>query len=142
MARTLGALALLLVALPFNLALTALALLRGLVVREHLTTAERPRTVLVSGGKMTKALQLARSFHRAGHRVVLVESRKYRFTGHRFSRAVAAFHTVPDPTTPATPPRCWPSCGTRASTSTCRSAARRRVGTTPSPRTSSPRTAR
>ena len=47
-----------------------------------------PRTVLVSGGKMTKALQLARSFHRAGHRVVLVESRKYRFTGHRFSRAV------------------------------------------------------
>jgi hypothetical protein len=100
MARTLGALALLLVALPFNLALTALALLRGLVVREHLTTAERPRTVLVSGGKMTKALQLARSFHRAGHRVVLVESRKYRFTGHRFSRAVAAFHTVPEPDDP------------------------------------------
>ena len=49
---------------------------------------------------MTKALQLARSFHRAGHRVVLVESRKYRFTGHRFSRAVAAFHTVPEPDAP------------------------------------------
>jgi predicted ATP-grasp superfamily ATP-dependent carboligase len=49
---------------------------------------------------MTKALQLARSFHRAGHRVVLVESAKYRFTGHRFSRAVDAFHTVPKPQAP------------------------------------------
>ena len=99
-ARTLGALGLLLLALPFNLALTGLALLRGLFFREPLVTAERPRTVLVSGGKMTKALQLARSFHRAGHRVVLVETRKYRFTGHRFSRAVAAFHTVPEPDDP------------------------------------------
>ena len=59
-----------------------------------------PRTVLISGGKMTKALQLARSFHSAGHRVVLVESAKYRFTGHRFSRAVDAFHCVPEPTAP------------------------------------------
>ncbi|HEY0813141.1 MAG TPA: ATP-grasp enzyme, partial [Pseudonocardia sp.] len=99
-AQTLGALGLLLLALPFNLALTGLALLRGLVVREPLITADRPRTVLISGGKMTKALQLARSFHRAGHRVVLVESPKYRFTGHRFSRAVAAFHTVPEPDDP------------------------------------------
>ena len=49
---------------------------------------------------MTKALQLARSFHSAGHRVVLVESAKYRFTGHRFSRAVAAFHCVPEPAAP------------------------------------------
>ena len=46
---------------------------------------------------MTKALQLCRSFHAAGHRVVLVESPKYRLTGHRFSRAVDGFHTVPDP---------------------------------------------
>ena len=36
--------------------------------------AAAPGTILISGGKMTKALQLARSFHRAGHRVVLVES--------------------------------------------------------------------
>ncbi|MCW3038723.1 MAG: ATP-grasp fold domain protein DUF201-type, partial [Solirubrobacterales bacterium] len=49
----------------------------------------------ISGGKMTKALQLARSFHAAGHRVVLVETSRYRFTGHRFSRAVDAFHVVP-----------------------------------------------
>ncbi|HVQ98538.1 MAG TPA: ATP-grasp enzyme, partial [Mycobacterium sp.] len=52
------------------------------------------------GGKMTKALQLARSFHGAGHRVVLAESAKYRFTGHRFSRAVDAFYCIPEPTAP------------------------------------------
>ena len=59
-----------------------------------------PRTVLLSGGKMTKALALARAFHRAGHRVVLVESARYRTTGHRFSRAVDRFRTVPDPADP------------------------------------------
>ena len=46
---------------------------------------------------MTKALQLARSFHAAGHRVILVESAKYRLTGHRFSRAVDRFYAVPKP---------------------------------------------
>ena len=96
--KTVGALALLLAALPFNLALTVVALLRGRTAER--ATPARPRTVLVSGGKMTKALQLARSFHRAGHRVVLVESAKYRFTGHRSSRAVDRFHTVPTPQAP------------------------------------------
>ena len=95
--RTVAALVLLLVVLPLNLALTAVAVLRALVVRPRRETAAEPRTILVSGGKMTKALQLARSFHRAGHRVILVESGKYWLTGHRFSWAVARFHTVPKP---------------------------------------------
>ena len=98
--RTLGTLALLAAALPANLAVTGAALLRSAVVPPRRETAARPRTVLVSGGKMTKALQLARSFHRAGHRVVLVESARYRFTGHRFSRAVDRFHVVPSPQDP------------------------------------------
>ena len=70
------------------------------VVRPPRTTAAEPRTILVSGGKMTKALQLARSFARAGHRVVLVESEGYRLTGHRFSQAVDRFHVVPRPDAP------------------------------------------
>lgn len=49
---------------------------------------------------MTKALQLARSFHADGHRVVLVEQARYRFTGHRYSNAVDAFHVVPPPADP------------------------------------------
>jgi predicted ATP-grasp superfamily ATP-dependent carboligase len=92
-------LALLQLALPANLAVTALALVAGRSpeVRPSYTVS---RTVLLSGGKMTKALALARSFHAAGHRVVLVESARYRLTGHRFSRAVDAFHTVPEATDP------------------------------------------
>jgi predicted ATP-grasp superfamily ATP-dependent carboligase len=90
-----GALALLQLALPLNLALTGVALLRS---RAALAPAETPRTaktIMVSGGKMTKSLQLARSFHAAGHRVIMIESAKYRLTGHRFSRSVDRFYTVP-----------------------------------------------
>ncbi|MGV3564071.1 MAG: hypothetical protein ACO1ON_12400, partial [Nocardioides sp.] len=65
--------------LPVNLALAGAATLRrtpsGAVARP--TTAER-RTVLVTGGKMTKALVLARAFHAAGHRVLLAEQARYR----------------------------------------------------------------
>lgn len=100
--RTTGALALLAATTPLNLALATAAVARvGLD-----TLAARPttaggvsgprRTVLLSGGKMTKALVLARAFSRAGHRVVLVETARYRLTAHRFSRAVDAFHVVPD----------------------------------------------
>ena len=95
--KTLAALLLLLVAFPLNLALTLVAFLRGLVVRPPQRTSPDRKTVLISGGKMTKALQLARSFHDAGHRVILIESNKYRLTGHRFSRAVDRFVVVPVP---------------------------------------------
>lgn len=97
LAKTSGALVLLLLALPFNLALTAVALLRSIVIKPLRAVASHPKTILVSGGKMTKALQLARSFHRAGHRVILIESNKYWLTGHRFSRAIDRFYTVPKP---------------------------------------------
>ena len=99
-ARTLGALGLLQVALPLNAAVSVAALAYAAVVPLRRAVAAHPRTVLVSGGKMTKSLHLARAFHQAGHRVVMVESGKYRWTGHRFSRAVAAFHTVPDSRSP------------------------------------------
>ena len=95
--KTLGTLALLTLVLPANAVVTAAALVAGAVRTPAPPVASDRRTILVSGGKMTKALQLCRSFHAAGHRVLLVESPKYRLNGHRFSRAVDAFHTVPDP---------------------------------------------
>jgi len=98
--KTLGVLSLLLLALPLNLILTCVALLRSVLVKAPRAAAARPRTIMVSGGKMTKALQLARSFHAAGHRVILIESAKYRMTGHRFSRAVDRFYAVPKPQSP------------------------------------------
>jgi hypothetical protein len=95
--KTVATLSLLLLALPFNLTLTAIALLRSIVIKPPKTIVAEPKTILISGGKMTKALQLARSFDRAGHRVILVEADKYWLTGHRFSWSVDRFYTVPKP---------------------------------------------
>jgi hypothetical protein len=95
--KTVATLILLLSVLPLNLTLTAIALLRAIVVKPPKMDASDPKTILISGGKMTKALQLARSFHRAGHRVILIESHKYWLAGHRFSWAVHRFYTVPEP---------------------------------------------
>jgi len=56
---------------------------------------KNPKNVLITGGKPTKALQLARSFHAAGHTVFMAEKEKYWFSGNRFSHAVKRFYTVP-----------------------------------------------
>ena len=98
-ARSVLALAGLALAAPVNLAVVVFAMATRTAPPRARRDGAR-HTVLISGGKMTKALQLARSFHAAGHRVVLVESAKYRWTGHRFSRAVDRFHVVPEPTAP------------------------------------------
>lgn len=95
--KTLGALGLLGLALPANLALTGLALLRTTKQQTPQDPRGPGQTILITGGKMTKALHLARCFHRAGHRVILAESEKYRFTGHRFSRDVDKFYLTPTP---------------------------------------------
>jgi glutathione synthase/RimK-type ligase-like ATP-grasp enzyme len=95
--KTVATLILLLLALPLNLAITVVALLRAIVIKPRRMIASHPKTILISGGKMTKALQLARSFHQAGHRVILIESHKYWLTGHRFSWAVDRFYAVPKP---------------------------------------------
>ncbi|MGL5832206.1 MAG: ATP-grasp enzyme, partial [Waterburya sp.] len=97
--KTIATLMLLLLALPLNLTITAIALLRNAIIwpfQSRPITANS-QTILISGGKMTKALQLARSFHRAGHRVILIETHKYWLTGHRYSWAVDRFYTVPNP---------------------------------------------
>jgi predicted ATP-grasp superfamily ATP-dependent carboligase len=98
--RTAAALAGLAVTLPLDLAAVAAAVAATRGARPATTPAPTPRTVLLTGGKMTKSLQLARSFHLAGHRVVLAESARYRWSGHRFSRAVDRFHVVPEPGAP------------------------------------------
>ncbi|MEL7034431.1 MAG: ATP-grasp enzyme [Cyanobacteria bacterium J06592_8] len=97
--KNIGTLLLLLLAFPFNLTLVLTAWFINLVQKpfQPKTIAENPKRILVTGGKMTKALQLARCFHRAGHTVFLVETHKYWLSGHRFSNAVEGFYTVPAP---------------------------------------------
>lgn len=98
--KSLGTLTLLLIAFPINCIVVFTSLLWSFLSRpfqKKPVPAEHPKTVMLTGGKMTKALQLARSFHAAGHRVILVESHKYWLTGHRFSNAVDHFYTIPEP---------------------------------------------
>ena len=97
--KNLGTLTLLLIAFPFNLTLVLTCSLWNIFRRPFNTSpvAENPKTIMLTGGKMTKALLLARSFKNAGHRVILVETHKYWLTGHRFSNAINRFYTVPAP---------------------------------------------
>ena len=98
--KSLGTLTLLLIAFPINCVVVLALLLWSFLSRpfqKQPVNTENAKTVMLTGGKMTKALQLARSFHTAGHRVILVETHKYWLTGHRFSNAVQRFYTVPAP---------------------------------------------
>ena len=97
--RNLGTLILLTLALPFNFILVAVTLIWNWITSpfKQRKAITNPQNVLITGGKMTKALQLARSFHAAGHNVVLIETDKYWLSGHRFSNAVKKFYTVPAP---------------------------------------------
>jgi hypothetical protein len=54
-------------------------------------------TAIVSGGNKTKALHVCRHLHRAGWRVVLVDSDKNWCSCSRFSNSVAKFYPVPIP---------------------------------------------
>jgi len=95
---TLRVLLLIYITLPFTLVGLLVAQLVGR--RRSATpvlqvTSSRP-SVLITGGRMTKALHLARSFHSLGWRVVLTDGEKYKHCGPRYSNAVDAFYTHQD----------------------------------------------
>jgi predicted ATP-grasp superfamily ATP-dependent carboligase len=97
--QNLGTLALLAIAFPFNCTVVLASLLWNFFSRSDANLVvlnENPKNILIGGGRMTKTLQLARSFHAAGHRVILFDLDKYWFSGYRFSNSVAGFYTVPD----------------------------------------------
>jgi hypothetical protein len=52
---------------------------------------------MISGGRMTKALQLCRSFYHAGHQIILVDESINWLTGHRWSNSVERFYVHPSP---------------------------------------------
>lgn len=98
--QNLGTLALLAIAFPFNFIVVLLCFIWSRITQrpsQELTITEFPKTILIAGARMTKTLQLARSFHAAGHRVILIDTEKFWLNGNQFSRAVAGFYTVPDP---------------------------------------------
>ena len=101
--RTIFFLVLLGLLFPFNLCFTLLTILFSFLtdlVRRKPAQPERhanSKRILISGGMMTKALQLSRAFHQAGHRVILVDDSINWLTGHRWSKSVERFYVVPSP---------------------------------------------
>jgi len=102
-ARTIFFLILLGLMFPLNLFIT----LFTLILSNLINTIQRKQTIpilnpnrkriLISGGRMTKALQLCRSFYRAGHQVILIDASINWLTGHRWSNSVERFYVHPSP---------------------------------------------
>ena len=88
--RILGFLLLFLLAFPITLVITLITLVIHVVTRKPIIVNPNAKRILVSGGGMTKALQLVRSLKMAGHHIVLTE--EYPLTPYRFSRCVSSFH--------------------------------------------------
>lgn len=100
--QNLATLTLLLFALPINISIVLASSLFNILAypfkkKQTSLATKQKKNILISGGKMTKALQIARFFHAAGHRVVLTETHKYWLSGHRFSQSVDKFYTTPSP---------------------------------------------
>jgi hypothetical protein len=55
------------------------------------------KRILISGGRMTAALHLCRSFSHAGHQIILIDESKNWLTGHRWSNSVERFYVHPSP---------------------------------------------
>jgi len=57
---------------------------------------QKRRTVLVTGAPHTKGLQICRFLSRAGHRVILADMKKFRWSAARFSASVDKWVTLPN----------------------------------------------
>ena len=89
LAKTIFFLLLFYLALPVTFIITYITLVIHLFTRKPPVINPNARRILISGARMTKALQLARYFYAAGHYIVLTDD--YRFATHRFSRCVSRF---------------------------------------------------
>jgi len=65
--------------------------------KKRIPISSTSMTVMLTGGKFSKSLHFARWFWKWGYRVVMVESKKYRWCGARWSRAVAHFEIITSP---------------------------------------------
>lgn len=97
--KSIGTLALLAIAFPVSLSVVVVSLLLSYFTgfQKKVEQTLQQKNILLTGGRMTKALALARSFHAAGHKVFLVETKKYWLAGNQFSNSVSRFYIVPAP---------------------------------------------
>lgn len=82
--------------LPITVVLYVLALSVRLISQNSTKKGVNCINILLTGGKMTKSLQLARLLSREGHEVFLSETEKFSCTGHKYSRHVNKFFLLPN----------------------------------------------
>jgi len=66
--------------------------------KDRVPVTNASMTVMLTGGRFSKGLHLARWFWKQGYKVVMVETEKYRWCGTRWSRAVTCFEVAKSPT--------------------------------------------
>jgi len=66
--------------------------------RRKTSPNQRKKIVLVTGAPHTKGLQVCRILKQAGHRVILADMQKFRFSASRFSNNVDSWFTLPNVT--------------------------------------------
>jgi len=87
---------LLLVTLPLLLVARARKLLQHVETKHTDKNKQSCKTVLVTGAPHTKGLQMCRILKTAGHKVILADLSKFRFSASRFSNSVDKWVTLPD----------------------------------------------
>lgn len=99
--RTLGFLLLLSLLFPINFFITIFTLICSNCLNymqgkfSHAKIGPNSKRILISGGMMTKGLELCRAFHKAGHYVILIDEEINWLTGHQWSNSVRRFYVVP-----------------------------------------------
>ena len=99
--RTQGRLSTLLVILalqlliPLTISIVLIAFLTKLSSNKNNKEFVNRGTILITGGKMTKALQLARLLSKSGYKIILAEDKKYWASGHAWSNCVDSFYLLP-----------------------------------------------
>jgi len=64
--------------------------------RRKTSPNQRKKIVLVTGAPHTKGLQICRILKQAGHKVILADMKKFRFSASRFSNNIDTWFTLPD----------------------------------------------
>ncbi len=81
--------------IPLTLSIVLISLLTKLLSNKKNKKLVNKGSILLTGGKMTKTLLLARLLKTSGYKIILAEDKKYWASGHAWSNCVDSFYLLP-----------------------------------------------
>lgn len=81
--------------IPLTVCIILISFLIKLLSKKKNKALVNKGAILLTGGKMTKTLHLARSLKISGYKIILAEDRKYWASGHAWSNCVDSFYLLP-----------------------------------------------